>query len=137
MNNINALLPHRSPFQFVDNIIYANPDEIVGVKTYDPYFSRGHFPQHQLVPGVLLIEAMAQCGGAGLNTLGVAGTALWGLAAIENARFLGIVEPGNTVKMIIKNLKITNRIIKQSGIAYCNGKIVVKAEWICARINLS
>jgi 3-hydroxyacyl-[acyl-carrier-protein] dehydratase len=136
MNDIDTLIPHRDPFQFVDEILSAEEDEIVGVKTYDdPFFMQGHFPERKIVPGVILIESMAQCGGAGINKIGIVGDALWGLASLEEAHFLSIVDFGKTVKMVIKNLKISNRGIKQSGTAFCDGKIVVTATWVCARLK--
>lgn len=137
MNDIDGLIPHRDPFQFVDNIISANQDEIIGVKTYDdPFFIKGHFPERKIVPGVIVIESMAQCGGAGVNMLGIAGEGLWGLATVENAEFLGVIEPKKTVKIVVKNIKISNKIIKQSGVALCDGKVVVKATWLCAKISV-
>lgn len=135
MNDIDKLIPHREPFQFIDEIISANEDEIIGIKTYnDSFFLNGHFPAHNMVPGVILVESMAQCGGAGTNKLRGTSDGLWGVATIESAQFIGIVEFEKKVKMVVKNLKVSGRIIKQSGTAYCDEKIVAKATWVCAKL---
>ena len=137
MNAVKELIPHREPFLFVDEIVSANRDEIIGVKNFGESFTfaEGHFPGGRIVPGVLLVEAMGQCGGAGIKQLGLGGDALYGFAAFENVRFLGAVKLGKTVKMVIKNLKISNRAIKQSGTAYCDGKAVAEATWLCVRLE--
>jgi 3-hydroxyacyl-[acyl-carrier-protein] dehydratase len=134
LSDIDRLLPHRAPFQLVDDILVANHDEIIGVKTYDQlFFLQGHFPALQMVPGVILIESMAQCGGAGVNQMGLAGDGLWGLATVEKARFFGIVKPGKTVRIVVKNLKISDKVIKQSGVVICDGRIIAKASWMCLK----
>ncbi|HNY11045.1 MAG TPA: 3-hydroxyacyl-ACP dehydratase FabZ family protein [Candidatus Wallbacteria bacterium] len=132
MNEIESLIPHRPPFLFVNQIISADKDTIVGLKTFDDSFEgfEGYFPDKKLVPGVILVESMAQCGGAGVREAGFAREGLFVLAVIENARFLGIVNFGDTVKMTIKNHRITDKAIKQSGICEVDGKIVIEAKWL-------
>lgn len=136
MSYIETLLPHRHPFLFLDEIISANMDEIVGIKTFDDSFEafQGHFPERRIVPGIILVETMAQCGGAGLKQLGIVGEGVYGFATMEKVRFLSLVEFGQTVKMVVKNLRVSGRVIKQSGIAYCEDKAVAEAMWICARL---
>ncbi len=139
MTGIAEKLPHRDPFLFVDEIVSADAGETVGVKTYDDsfLFSQGHFPGRKIIPGVILVESLAQCGGAGVNALGVDSGALWGLAVVENARFLGVVEHGKTIRMVVRNMKLSGKVIKQSGTVYCDGKAVAEATWVCVRLNNS
>lgn len=133
MIEITDLLKHRDPFLFVDKIFVDN-DQIIGERTFtkDEVFFKGHFPDYPIVPGVILVEAMAQCGGAGLLASGKMESATFVLIKIENARFHKIVQPDETIKMIIKNELISETVINQSGKAFVNDQLVAKAEWMCA-----
>jgi len=137
MKNIEALIPHRAPFLFVDELISVDKDEIIGVKTFDDSFFvySGHLPERKIVPEVILIEAMAQCGGAGAKKLNFIKEDLLVLAMIASARFHDEVEPGTLVTMVIKNLKVRNRGVKQSGTAHCQGKLVAEATWWCVKLR--
>ncbi|MDR3160165.1 MAG: beta-hydroxyacyl-ACP dehydratase, partial [Spirochaetaceae bacterium] len=89
-SEIESLLPHREPFLFVDEIISADKDRISArhVFTEGEFFFRGHFPQYPVVPGVILVETMAQSGGAGLRKLGILGDgALFFLATVDKVKF--------------------------------------------------
>lgn len=135
MKDIEKLIPHRFPFLFVDEIISAEEEEILGFKTYDEsfVFFQENFHREKIVPNVILIESMAQCGGAGIKKLGLGGNSFYGFAIIENVKFFNYVRFGETVEMLVKNINISNRIIKQSGTAFCNKKIIAEATWICAK----
>lgn len=130
---IESLLPHRSPFLFVDTLDSVNQERIVGSRTFKPdeSFFEGHFPQYPVVPGVLLIESMAQCGGAGVNQLGILGESLFFLATVDKAKFRRQVRPGDTVVMEIDNVRLSPRMIKQKGRATVDGEVVAEAEWMC------
>jgi 3-hydroxyacyl-[acyl-carrier-protein] dehydratase len=132
MIDIKALLPHREPFLFVDRLEKAEQDEVVGYKLFkeDEFFFRGHFPQYPVVPGVILIETMAQCGGAGAKIIS-GNTGIFFLAALEKAKFRRQVRPGEEVRMVIKNLRITKIMVRQSGKAYVGDELAVEAEWLC------
>jgi len=136
-HEIELLLPQRDPFLFVDELVVASTSEITGTMTYDqsfPYYQE-HRPKQMIVPVVLLIESLVQCGGAGVNKLGSTDRALWALASLEKVRILGVVEPDSTVTMVVHNEKISGRMIKQSGESFCNGRSILKATWFCLRLK--
>lgn len=138
MNEIKNLLPHRYPFLFVDEIISANQDEIVGIKTFDESieFFNGHFPKFKIVPGTILVESMAQCGGAGVKKINSKIRGLFSLATIESIKFHKPVNCGQTVKTVVNNLRIREKTIKQSGVSYVNDIPVAEATWMCVKLTL-
>jgi 3-hydroxymyristoyl/3-hydroxydecanoyl-(acyl carrier protein) dehydratases len=133
MCDIETLVPQRYPFLFVDEIISADIHEIIGVKRYDKAFlyAQDCSPVGKTIPSVVLIESMVQCGGAGVTQLGLLKKRLWGLASLENVHFGGVVQPGTTVKMVVKNLKVSNKILKQTGKAFVGDEVVLEATWLC------
>jgi 3-hydroxyacyl-[acyl-carrier-protein] dehydratase len=131
---MEALLPHRDPFLFVDEILSADNERIVArhVFTEGEFFFKGHFPQYPVVPGVILVETMAQSGGAGLRKLGALGDdALFFLASVDKVKFRRQVRPGEEVRSEIQNLRVSARMIKQAGKAYVGDELAVEAEWLC------
>lgn len=139
INAIQRILPHRYPFLFVDAILEFEPGKkIVGTKyvTTNEEFFQGHFPGHPVMPGVLIIEAMAQTGGIMLlNDEDDPQSKIVYFMSIEQAKFRKPVLPGS---QLIMELTMVNRkpsYCKMSGKAYVNGELVAEAEMMAAIMN--
>jgi 3-hydroxyacyl-[acyl-carrier-protein] dehydratase len=134
MSEIEKLLPHRAPFLFVDEIVEATNEKIVAkhVFTENEYFFKGHFPEYPVVPGVILVETMAQSGGAGLRKLGsLDADGLFFFASVDKVKFRRQVRPGDEVRSEIENLRVSAKMIKQRGKAYVGDEVAAEAEWMC------
>jgi len=133
-NEMENLLPHREPFLFVDEILQADNEEIIAshIFTDKEFFFKGHFPEYPVVPGVILVETMAQAGGAGLRKIGVlSGDSLFFLASIDKVKFRRQVLPNEKVRLEIENLRVSSKMIKQAGKAFVEGELAAEAEWLC------
>tara|TARA_B100000900_G_scaffold54565_1_gene40540 strand:- start:4687 stop:6090 length:1404 start_codon:yes stop_codon:yes gene_type:complete len=129
---IMDILPHRPPFLFIDKIYELNDDLVVGVKnvTIDEDFFKGHFPDYPVMPGVIIIEAMAQMGGIlVMSKLEDPQNYLTFFAKIDKVRFRNKVLPGDTIIFKCSLLGPFRRgICHMQGLAYANGKLCAEAE---------
>ena len=139
IHEILKYLPHRYPFLLIDRIIEMDVGKsIVAIKniSINEGFFAGHFPGRPVMPGVLILEAMAQAGGVlaykSTNTSPDDGT-LYYFAGIDNARFRRIVEPGDQLRMEVKVLRSKRDIWKLEGSAYVGDELACSAEFLSAR----
>jgi beta-hydroxyacyl-ACP dehydratase FabZ len=134
INDIREILPHRYPFLLVDRIVEIDAERIVGIKNVtanEPFF-QGHFPDFPVMPGVLIVEAMAQTAGVlVLKGMEDRHNKLVFLVAIENARFRKPVVPGDTLRMEMKVIKRKASVAKMAGVATVDGMVVAEAEVMC------
>jgi 3-hydroxyacyl-[acyl-carrier-protein] dehydratase len=132
-NEIMRILPHRFPFLMVDRILEVEPGKrIVGIKnvTINEPFFQGHFPGHPVMPGVLIIEAMAQTAGilAYLSSDDEIRSRVTYFMAIDNARFRKPVVPGDQLRLEMETTMNRRGIWGFSGKAYVQEKLVADAE---------
>ena len=134
IDEIRRILPHRYPMLLVDRIVEIGPERIVGIKnvTHNEPFFQGHFPDFPVMPGVLIVEALAQAGGVlALKDVPDREKKLVLLVAIENARFRRPVRPGDQLRLEMTLLKRKVSVIKMAGRATVYGALVAEAEVMC------
>ena len=135
---IKNYIPHRDPFLFVDRVIELEKgSRIVAHRTFGPEeeFFKGHFPGNPIVPGVIIVEALAQAGGVliyysfteELKAQGLTGAYLAGL---ENVRFRQVVKPGDLIKLDVTIQRKRSRIIKFKAVAFVDDSKAAEAEII-------
>ena len=138
IHEILKLLPHRYPFLLIDRVLDYKPDShLIGIKNVthnEPYFT-GHFPQRPIMPGVLILEAMAQATGIlAFKTVGRTPDAnsLYYLVGVDEARFKRPVEPGDQLRLEVKCLKRMRGIWKFDCKASVGDEMVCTAVIMCA-----
>ncbi len=139
IGDILRVLPHRYPFLLVDRILESNGStRMVGIKNVsinEPFF-QGHFPEHPVMPGVLVVEALAQMGVILLFGCDEQrDSKLVYFSGIDNCRFRQPVIPGDQLRLEITVLKQRGRYYKMKGEALVNGALVAEAELSCAVVD--
>ena len=140
VTRIQQLLPHRYPFLLVDRVVELEPNKrilaIKNVTINEPFFL-GHFPGHAVMPGVLVLEALAQAGGL-LTQLSLGEGAadkqdkLFYLVKIDNARFSSMVVPGDQLELEVKLKRMIRNMAMYECAARVDGKQVASADILCA-----
>jgi len=130
IGEILNLLPHRYPFLLVDKILEQEENKIVGVKnvTINEPFFQGHFPGHPIMPGVLIIESMAQVGGVLMFSKEENRGKIPLFAGIDKARFKKPVYPGDQLIIKVEILKMLRGVGKAKAEAYVDDNLVASAE---------
>lgn len=128
--DIEANIPHRDPFLLVDEVrVLEEKKKYVGIKHVraDEYYFKGHFPQKPVMPGVLIVETISQAFGGAIMSQIAANGGLPLFLSIDNAKFRGMVVPGDTLEMPIKIIRL-GKISKIYAEAYVNGKLCTQAS---------
>ena len=135
---IMSILPHRYPFLLIDRVVEIEPKQrIVAIKNVsfnEPQF-QGHFPDYPIMPGVLMVEAIAQAGGALLLTeIPDRENKLMVFTGIDAAKFRRPVVPGDQVRIEVKVLNWRTAAVRMQGTATVDGKVVCEATVMCALV---
>jgi len=135
---IQRLLPHRYPFLLVDRVVALEPNKRVlaykNVSINEPFF-QGHFPGKPVMPGVLVIEALAQAGGLLTQLSSAPGdplTETFYLVKVDNAKFSNMVVPGDRLELDVELRRRIRNMAQYVGIARVDGQQVACAEILCA-----
>lgn len=133
---VNNYLPHGEAFLFLDEVIEATRNDIRGFHA----FKKSHkafiaYPSLKTVPSFFILEALLQCGGAGARILN-AFDGFFGIAKIESSHIISHALFDEQVNLMIQNNHLSKKIIKQSGKAYINNKLVADAQWVSFKLPL-
>lgn len=134
-------LPHRYPFLLIDRVLECTPGESLKAQknvTINEEFFAGHFPRRPVMPGVLIIEALAQATGLlAFRTVGAPDeNTLYYIVGIDKARFKRQVEPGDVLILDVKLARMMKNIWRFEAVATVDGQVAAKAEIMAARVEL-
>lgn len=134
---IQKILPHRYPFLMVDRILESTDKKIIGLKnvTINEPFFQGHFPGHPIMPGVLILEAMAQVGGVGVLSLAENQGKLAYFLSIKEAKFRKPVVPGDQLMIEVEIMKQKLSVLQVRATAKVDGEVVTEAEMMFALVT--
>lgn len=139
VRKILELLPHRYPFMLVDRILEVQGTEkIVGLKnvTFNEEFFQGHFPGHPVMPGVLIVEAMAQTGGLLLmEQIPNRESKTVYFMSLDNVKFRKPVVPGDQLRMEVEMVQFRGKVARMKGVALVEGKVVAEAEMMAGIVD--
>ena len=135
---IQAILPHRFPFLLVDRIIEMEEERIVGIKNVsaNEAFFQGHYPGYPVMPGVLIVEALAQCAGVlVLSSIPDREKKVVLMASIDEAKFRRPVRPGDQIRMELTFIKKKATVAKMKGVATVDGNVVAEGVVMCTIVD--
>jgi len=138
VNEIMKIIPHREPFLFVDRVVILEKGKrATGIKnvTINDYFFRGHFPGRPVMPGVIIVEAMAQVGGVMMLAAEENKGKLAFFLSIDNVKFRKPVVPGDQLVLEVEAIKVKSKTGQVRGRALVDGKVVAEADFVCALVS--
>jgi UDP-3-O-[3-hydroxymyristoyl] N-acetylglucosamine deacetylase/3-hydroxyacyl-[acyl-carrier-protein] dehydratase len=138
VNEIMKIIPHREPFLFVDRVVISEKGKrATGIKnvTINDYFFRGHFPGRPVMPGVIIVEAMAQVGGVMMLAAEENKGKLAFFLSIDNVKFRKPVVPGDQLVLEVEAIKVKSKTGQVRGRALVDGKVVAEADFVCALVS--
>ena len=137
IEQIKAIIPHRYPFLLIDKITEMDETRAVGYKNVtanEPFF-QGHFPDYMVMPGVLIVEALAQVGAVAILNKDENKGKLGMFAGIDKCRFKRQVKPGDTLKLEVEIVRLKGPIGKGKAVATVDGEVACEAEIMLAIVD--